>query len=220
MNECVIFVENKSMKKLPLILITLASLCLSGQTARAVDFVLLDMETTFRLGVWQPMGSLSAHAGMGFSGTLGMGFSVNEKDYFDLLIGCAVPSKGNGFTYDGQLTKANALANLSLSYRYKSRINMDMWWNRYVGAGVNILYTDLTYSEEEEYYDEYYDEYYYETKTYNHSVVAPVVHAGIDLQYKAVGVFLELHYAFYNLSNKVTHNLGGQTITSGVRVSF
>lgn len=208
------------MKKLTLILMAIASLCLNGQTARAIDLVFLDMETIFRLGVWQPMGSLSAHTGTGFSGTLGFGVSVNEKDYFDLLIGCDVPSKGNGFTYDGQLTKANAIANLSLSYRYKSRINRDVCWNRYVGAGVNILYTDLSYNEEEEFYDDYYDEYYYETNTYYHSVVAPVVHAGIDLQYKAIGLFLELHYAFNDLAKDVTHNLGGQSIRSGVKVSF
>ncbi|GHT20211.1 hypothetical protein AGMMS4957_06410 [Bacteroidia bacterium] len=169
--------------------------------------------TEIRLGTLVPVGNLSNVYGAAPSVDLFCKIPINQKTSIDFGFLVAVPANRQQFklSYKDNTddTKLRMVVGASLRSSYmKTRLNDNWRYNLYSGIGFSSCQTDLAKRINDD-----------GTKDF-HSVTTVDIYEGIQLNYKRIGCFLELHYAPYTLSDKVANNFGNKFWNMGLTYTF
>jgi len=166
-----------------------------------------------RAGTWLPMGNLSNTFKIAPSFGAHIGMPFNKNMAIDLGFQLAFPINSKLFDYYygnrySDVSEVDAIATISLRYRYQQTLARNVYWTTYFGFGLNSIQTDL----EKENYDDENNKWY--------SVDTFELFGGVNIRYKKVGCFLEYHYSPYSIANKVKKSFGNSAINTGIFVAF
>lgn len=165
-----------------------------------------------QVGAWLPVGKLSKAFGVAPSVGAFIGFPVSTKISIDLGAQIAIPLNKGKFDFyrdkERAETETDLMFNVSLRARLKKKLSGNMYFDPYLGLGMNLMQTGL----EKEWYDD--ESVKYET------VTAPDLFIGFGLRHKRFGGFLEYHYTPYSVGNKVPGSFGDSSVNMGLRYSF
>lgn len=166
-----------------------------------------------RLGSAFPLGNL--HRSLGYvapSLDFFMGVLIKQKMSIDIGGAFLFPTKRNpfDFTYHGETseTKERSLFDGSLRYRYRYALGKNLTFIPYLGIGFFSLTTNLLKGVDDN-----------NNKTYQ-SVEALDLYAGIQLNYKRFGYFIEYHQTTLSNSSKVANDFGNSFLSTGLTYYF
>ena len=165
-----------------------------------------------RAGAWMPMGRLTNAFRVAPSIGAFVGIPIRSDMAIDLGFQFAVPVSPRHFNYYRKnrfydTTKAEAIASISLRWRYQKIMAPNVYFTPYVGAGLNTLQTGLKKENSDE------------NDTY-HYVETIGLFGGVSLRYKKVGCFIEYQYAPYSIADKVEDNFGNSAVNMGLSFFF
>jgi len=168
-------------------------------------------------GAWIPMGNLKdafltgLHLGLRYAFPI-----VNDNNYIDFGTSFVLPRSNKPFEfYDASYTSSTSgdeldryyttkvalLWDLNIWYRYKQNITNTIYWNRYIGMGYDMLFTDRK-----------------STSNSRLKTGSLSFKCGTDFCYQAIGVFVEFNYIFYNRLEELPDHFGGAIFIAGLNI--
>lgn len=169
-----------------------------------------------RAGAWLPIGNLknafktSLHLGLRYGMPI-----FNNKNYIDLGGAVVFPKANEPFEFyngttresfsgkdidDYYTTKVYFLWDISIWYRYQQMLKDNIYLNRYIGIGYDAMILDK--------------------KKYDGRLETGCLSfkGGLDVSYRAIGVFVELNYTFYQMQSELPNDFGSFAIIVGLNV--
>ncbi|WP_062184960.1 hypothetical protein [Dysgonomonas macrotermitis] len=155
---------------------------------------------------------------LGISPYIELDFNLNLSRYYDsnssilFSLGFVMPNDRKRFNYyTGTVlsTKAHAIGNLNVGYRYTSKLSQNIYWDNYTKIGISAITTNLK-KEDKKKNDQ-------GGNTYSVDVFNWII--GTHFRFKQGGIFFEYQFAPYGKSEHL--DVGGNSaILTGLSFSF